>query len=540
MFTNFKMTLLFSFFTLLNTQNVYAATVENSRSGSNSYLFIENNIDKEYFITPDTLDPRFSGSNVWTKYKTNQESLGYMGFGTTRSNRYVDLWITNSPINSPFLGLRCRNDGSNCPSSGYLSASVVDKEGFYHARSGASIANGNQPYGLFSSSAFEFFRTQGVGSSTKFVINWCATNSSSYDYDFASGKRCKDLSDNEASWETYTLTSTKLGHLSLESTGSLSEIWVASDGTPSVTENTAWCRTGIVGGSNGIICKMVSYKLEENKSINSLRFGMVIDTAQLGFTPSSTDVKFSGASNVWFNWNTNSTKAQDIFSSGNNFVEVFFSTSFFNKALQTGANLTGKDTLFTFNFRNTNTPQSGYYQFTASNQVNIVPKEYGISIVPTNGNSKPQSTGTIGSAEPIEFEYRVTTSASRQADSITAQVVGESTLINGTPYCLFVSTDGSLSVPIPAYLSWTDKSGAIVNRRNSCVEQPIDMTSALWTQTPWNAAIDNSFYFETLLKLKFPMNDSRSQFTTSGNDWLGTVSASGEIKMTATWIGVDK
>ncbi len=538
MFTNWKL-MLSGAACLLSAHSAIAATISSTSSGSNSYMFIENHVDNEYFITPDSLNPRFSGANVWTRYNTNQESLGYMGYGTTRSNRYVDLWISNSPINTPFLGLRCRTDGSNCTSSSYITADVVDSEGFYHARSGGSIANGNQPYGLFSPSAFEFFRTQAVGNSSVFVINWCATSSSSTDYDFASGVRCRDLPDSNANWETYTLTATKIGHLSLESTGSMSEIWVASDGTPSVAGSGAWCSTGIVSSASGIICKMVSYNLQQTQAVSTLRFGMEVDTAALGFSPSSTDIKFSGDGASWSNWGSSTTRVGDIFTPGGHYVYVFLSQAFFKKVLQYGANLTGNDALFTFTFRNTNTPQSGFYQFTASSLVNIIPKEYGISIISTDGSAHPRNSGMIGDDSPIEFEYLVTTSASRQADTITAQVVGSSVTLNGTPWCLFTSDDGTLNVPVPAYLSYTNSGGATVRQRNSCAEPPINMTSAAWTQTPWNAAVDNSFYFETRLKLLFPMNDSRSQFTVTGTDWMGTVSASGELKVTATWTGVD-
>lgn len=75
-----------------------------SGSVSNNYLFIENAIDSEYFITPSALDPRFSGSNTWIKYGTSQVSLGYLGFvgWTAHGNYYQDMWIDNSPINGPF------------------------------------------------------------------------------------------------------------------------------------------------------------------------------------------------------------------------------------------------------------------------------------------------------------------------------------------------------------------------------------------------------------------------------------------------------
>ena len=38
-----------------------ALTPSNSGSGSNSYMFIDNDVDDEYFITTSSLDPRFTG-----------------------------------------------------------------------------------------------------------------------------------------------------------------------------------------------------------------------------------------------------------------------------------------------------------------------------------------------------------------------------------------------------------------------------------------------------------------------------------------------
>ena len=96
-----------------------ALTASSSGSGSNTYMFIDNAVDHEYFITTSALSPRFTGANVWTKYKTNQRSLGYMGnSGWSYLSRYYDLWIDNSPINQPFVGLRCMSTGANCPASG--------------------------------------------------------------------------------------------------------------------------------------------------------------------------------------------------------------------------------------------------------------------------------------------------------------------------------------------------------------------------------------------------------------------------------------
>lgn len=404
--------------------------------------------------------------------------------------------------------------------------------------SGSNVENGSYGAGALSPAAYEYFRSQPIGASDAFQLNLCYMNSKT-DYDYASGTRCKDLATG-GTWRYYTMTFEKVGQLTLNSTGAMAEIWVASDGTPSVNVGSDLCQVGVVSNATGLICKMVSYNLQQSKTItNSLDFQMVIDSALLGFSPSASDVKYSGDGSSWSNY-TSSTTYSKVFSTSGEYVYVFLSNSFFKKALAAGTDLTNKDSLFTFYFDNSVTPQSGYYQFTPSTLINITPREYGISIISSDGSSNPKASGTIGSDDPITFEYKVTTSASRQADSITAQVVGDSTTLNGVPYCLFTSPDTTLSVPVPAYLSWISATGAEVKVRNSCGENAVDMTDATWVQTAWNANVDTGYFYTTTLKLLFPMNDSRSKLTVDGHDWMGTVSASGEVKVTATWVGVSR
>lgn len=516
---------------------IQAVSPSNSGSGSNTYLFIENNIDNEYFITPGSRNPRFSGSNVWTRYSTNQRSLGYLGYSNwSYSSRYFDMWLSDSPITEPFAGIRCMTSGSTCPSTGFIPAEYTDREGFYHTMSNSSTANGNDGLGSLTLAAFEYFRNKPVGSVDSLVLNLCYTTTN---YDYISGIKCRDL-ESGANWRYYTVNLTKVGHLTLKSTGAMADIWVASDGSPSISNGGELCEIAVINSTSGIVCKMVSYSLQETSRItSSLKFEMVIDTAALGFSPGSRDIMYSGDGSDWTRYSS-STTYDKVFSTTRNYVYVFLSNAFFLKTLNAGTDLTNKDSLFTFYFDNSNTPQSGYYQFTASNLINIIPKEYGISIQSTDSNSNSKQSGTIGSEKPIAFEYKVTTSSSRQADSITAQVMGDSTTIGGVPYCLFSSVDGNIRVPIPAYLSYTSQFGTTVTERNSCGEAPINMTSANWVQTVWNASVDDGFFFTTKLKLLFPMNDSRSMFTTEGHDWMGTVNASGEIRVTATWVGVTR
>ncbi len=88
----------------------------------------------------------------------------------------------------------------------------------------------------------------------------------------------------------------------------MAEVWIASDGTPSVNLGSELCQMGVVGSASGIICKMVSYSFQETKTLTtSLDFRMVIDTTLLGFSPSSSDVKYSGDGASWTNFGSTST-----------------------------------------------------------------------------------------------------------------------------------------------------------------------------------------------------------------------------------------
>lgn len=540
MFINWKLLL----FIVLNLAAISPATAyyyrnEGGSIGTNSYLFIENNVDDERVIMAKATDPRFSGANTWTKYSTNQVSLGYMGYaGWHSANTRWDYWITDSPISQPFLGIRCFK--GYCDPLGYRAAEVITPNGFAHTKAGSNGYNGYYGWVTFSPEAYEYFREKTVGDSDTFELNLCYVTEANDEY--SQGVSCTDMQ--HSYWYSASVTSKKIGHLTLNSTGALAEIWVASDGTPSIAPGGSnLCKVSVVDGVTGVVCKMIDYQLKQTEAIGSLYMQLVIDTAALGFTPGNDDAMISGDGATWSiyrNYVYNNTLYSKLINTSSDSVYLFLSNDFFKKILTSGKDTTNKDSLFTFSFNNTSTPESGFYQFTPSSLINIYPKEYGISIVASDGTPHLKESGTIGSTQPIEFEYRVRTSSARQADSVTVQVTGDSTTINSTPYCLFSSADGTLSVPIPAYLSFTSSIGGdTVTQRNSCAEAPIDITSALWEQTAWDASMDSGYFFTTTVKLLFPMDDIRSQYTVSGEDWMGTVSASGEIKATATWIGVE-
>lgn len=530
---SWQLIFLFLFF----SSSCLAVSPSSVNAGNSNYLIIENKQDGEYFITPDTFYPRFTGANVWTKFPTKQISLGFLGYQRAWVDSYFDIWIENSPINTPFRGLRCVTTGKNCPASGFIPADVIDGNGFYHTPGGNTENNGDFAYGSLTDAAYQYFSSRPVGVSDAIELNVCASKTN---YDYNSGIRCKDLTSG-ATWLAINITLTKVGHITLSQTNSLLEIWVASDGTPGTAFNSDNCYIAVVSNDRGITCRMVSYNYERFENItNLLTFGMVVDTAALGFTPKISSIKYSSDGTTWYNHNATTAYRNVFKQSGSGYIYVFLSKDFLKQLVQKGIVITNNDSIFTFKFYNAVTPYSGFYQFTPSSSLNILPKEYGISIASVTGGAHPSASGIIGSKQPIKFDYIVTTSASRQANSITAQVIGEATVLNEAPYCIFSSSDNLYQVPVPAYLSWTSKSGATVSMRNSCAEQPVDMTQAHWLPTAWNAAADDGYYFTTNLRLSFPMNDPLSRTTLEGNQWAGTVSASGELKVTATWIGVDR
>lgn len=528
----------------LNAPTNYTST------GSNSFIFFENNVDNEYFIASNALNPRFTGANTWTKYGSNaQDSLGYMGRDTTFTSNYnVDMWLEGSGMLSPFQGLRCRIGGTAlCPLTGFIAPEFIDQYGVYKMLSGPSEYAGNAVRGSFSPEAYEYLKNLPVGSVNVYDMNYCQTRE---DYNPALGQKCKDAAT--GTWNKLQITMTKDMHLKVVDNKAFSEIWVATDGTPSLTANNDACESVVIGtgdANEGIACKMVQYELNGLPSAFNIytRLYMVIDTAALNnMSIAATDIKINGGANdIWANWNGTAAannRMSSLMASGQNYIRVLFTKSFFRKMLAAGASTSGRQGVFTFAVDNTVTPQSGFYQFSTNMNIDIVPREYGISIRHKNNNERVK-TGKIGGeeGEDITFNYVVTQSAPKKADILKASIIGESATISANSYCLFKSNDNTLKVAIPAYLSFTNTAGHNIEQYSGCdINATFDLTEAQWLETPWDEQ-QSGYFYSTDLKLRFPMNDQISLFTIDdGVNWLGTVRAEGDVKVEATWIGVNK
>ncbi|ELW9553333.1 fimbrial protein [Klebsiella aerogenes] len=516
-----------AFFSL---SNAFAATVKND------YVFVENTIDGEYFITPAKTDPRFSGANVFTKYSSeNQDSLGYMGSsGALGLNQYADIWLENSPIDKPFIGQRCKRNASGCPTNGYLSGDYISHNGAYHININTHAGGAGIARGIFSNSAYEYFKNVAVGSTESYQYNYCSTK---MNYNPASGQTCVSMGGKQG---THTFSVTKVGHLKLESTNALQEIFIDSSGSPSIGLGSQFCKVGYIGSINGAICKMVSYTLN-GETLTPMRINMKVDAGLVGFTPSSKDIQISSDGASGWEYYDYKVKTSEYFKPGHGGIYVFLSQTFLKQLINNSLDLTNSQKFFTFQFTSTVAPQSGFYEFSPSNSIILHTRDYGISIISKDLDPKPHREGKVGRGEPaLVFDYTVTTSGPRQANSIIAQVSGPMDKLNGQSYCIFSSEDGKTKVPFSAYLSWTKSDGKNQKIRSGCDNLPISLENAQWMETAWPLPYQNdgSFY-RTDLKLTFPMDESTSLSSLDGRDWMGIVSAAGEIKVTAVWSGAD-
>ncbi len=174
----------------------------------------------------------------------------------------------------------------NCLTTGYITGRGTDSS-FYHAPGGsvAGVVSGAYGFASLSDSAYEYFRNMATGSSENIcVFNRCYT---SVNYDYAAGGALQIRSSGRWNYVNYTLT--KRGHLALESTN-LPELWIASDGTPEILPMIQVpCELGVVSNVSGVICKMVSYNLQQTANLTaSLTFRAYVDSTALGLPAAAT------------------------------------------------------------------------------------------------------------------------------------------------------------------------------------------------------------------------------------------------------------
>ncbi len=502
-------------------------------AGTASYLFIDNQIDSEYYITTLRDSPSFRGPNRWSKLST-PVSLGQMGYsGWALELSQMDLWIDHPPVARPFLGLYCQQKSKSCPAGGSILGEKTDEKGFYKANSGTGVAGGWAPVGTISPEMYEFARSAAINSKQDMLVNWCATR---IYYEF-NQQKCNELSEGDRILWRYQLAILKIGHLVLENVVGVSELWVASDGSSQLKSGAEHCQKQRISNVDGVVCKVVKYNLKslQNPSINvSLQLDPTVFTK---FKPAERDILFSSNGSTWYNWGKE-VSFSTIFSAQNSELMVFMSEKFFKDIIKNSVSLTDAYSYFSFRLRNIYLPADEAYHFSATSSLKVIPREYGLSIVSSDGMARPKALGKVGEEEPpIEFNYHITVSAPKLADMVTAQVLGKQIKVLGNQYCLFESPDRTLRVPIPAELQYTHANGQQISSKSNCESRLIDMTHAQWSAEPWSDF--QGSYYSADLKLKFLMDDPVSQLTSEGMDWMGVVVADGMVQVKAQWNGVD-
>lgn len=509
-----------------------------------TFIFIENNNDDNYFVTPaGTIDPRMTGSNRWTGLKYTgagtiyQQSLGYVddGYNTTVPLGYkFDMWLEDSPASHPLRGLRCINwyVGCNMDTSLIL-PQVADENGFYGV-SRPTSGGAMWAHGMMADSFYHALQQMAVGNTFSMKINFCYTSVS---YDASAGERCKDQAS--GTWYSRIVTHTKGAHLKLISTNALSEVFINSDGVPTLGEGNADCKIQTIGSLSGMACKMVNYTLQSNGVSNtSVHIFPSISNSALASAVSSRDMQFSLDGSSWKLMNSyysfNEMKSAEA-------IYIFFSSNFFKQMVNLGISDINTRDLFNFRLSNLNTGESGWYEFSTSNTIIVKPRDFSISIISDDYTESPVRTGNVGAEEPeLNFGYIVTTSGRTAADEVLIKVVGDTRTINGRAYCVFSSADGTTQVPFPAGLSFTTQSGVVKTYDVGCDSGWRDMTDALWISSPWNdISGDVGLMNKTTVNFAIQMNDPLSLRTIEDDGWFGDVSASGTIYVQATWRDIE-
>lgn len=540
---------LLAFVSLFLTVHIVEAAMNKtvfSDAPTREYVFVENNNNDNFFVTPTgALDPRMTGSNRWTGLKYNgsgtiyQQSLGYIdnGYNTLLlSNRLFDMWLENAPTSHLITGLRCINWYKGCDmATSLILPEATDAAGFY----GVSVPSGGAKWmhGMMSDQFYHYLNNASVGSNFTMTINTCTT-AESYSAHF--GQRCRNMAS--GNWYVRKVSYTKGAHLKFENTNGITEVFINSDGVPTLGEGNSSCYPLVIGKISGLACKMLTYSLRDNGMSNStIKVFPSINKPALESVINAEDMQFSLDSNTW----KTVSKTSHYFTfnelKGKRSVYIFLSQNFFKQMVKLGISDSNTNDLFNFRMHNALAPESGWYEFSTSSQLIIKPRDFSVSIISKDYVQNPSRTGKIGSNSPsLDFDYIVTTNGKTSADEVLISVTGPTQKIYGRSWCIFKSLDSLTQVPFPASLTYKTRNGVNKTHDVGCDGLWRDMTDAFWLTTPWfssNGAM--GLMNKSNVRFSIPMNDERSLYTLNHSAWFGDVSASGEIRIKATWRNVN-
>lgn len=509
------------------------------------YVFVENDTDDNFFVTPGgELNPRLTGSNRWTGLQYTgtgsiyQESLGYIDNGYNillKDNSKFDMWMESGPVTYPMRGLRCINWYPGCDiATSLIPPATTDEQGFYGVSTG--VGGNKWMHGMLTDAFYQYMNTLPVGGNFTVILNGCQTKEN---YNAQSGQRCKDMNSGE--WYVRKVSFTKGAHMKFFNTNALSEVFIDSNGKPTLGEGNQGCVIQFIGTESGLSCGMMSYTLNHNGLSNtSIHVFPALNHAGLAAAIKSSDMQFSLDGKSWKKMSGVSTYYTFNDMKGGYTIFLFLSNNFFKKMVDLGISDSNTRELFNFRLNNTTTPESGWYEFSTSRQLIIKPRDFSVSIVSTDYTPNPHRSGEVGREEPpLDFDYIVTTSGKTAADEVLINVTGPTQTISGRPWCIFSSPDGLTRVPFPGLLIFTTQNSVNKTHDVGCDGQWRDMTDALWVSTPWSDSNGNTGLMnKSTVRFSIPMDSPESLKTINNASWYGEVSASGEINVKATWRNV--
>lgn len=515
-------------------------TIESGSYTNPSLLFVENTLSNQYWITPlQSPTPQLVGLNnaniSGTMAIPGSMVKGFLADGNKLAltpGNYFDMWLDAAPVEQPLEGLSCYGATSDCQGGTGFSADFVDNKGFYRVK----IPTQGQfhPQGILSETLFQYLRQIPVNQPFSFDLNYCQTSDF---YVPQQQQRCVDTSAGK--WYHSKVRFTKAAHLHLVPIQDITAVSVNSDGQLEIDESANNdCHVQVVAGRSGVSCQVLRYSLESNGvSNNSIALTPQIIRADLAAKLDQSDLQFSLTGQNWYPFSGNgSAKIFNELKTSQS-IYIFYSSNYFRQSIALGLSKLANQPVIAFYLSNSLAPDSGRYFLPVVKQLKIKPMVFSISIYSQDGDQNTTREGEVGEGQrDLDFDYVVVTRGQTAADEIKVRVDGPSRQQKHQAYCIFTSDDKVINVPFPAFIRYRNKGQITKKIASGCDNQWHDISDISWLTQPMNDALGRKGEInKSNLQFSIAMNDPISEKTVDGKTWLGSVSASGEIHVKASW-----
>ncbi|WP_421324638.1 hypothetical protein [Aeromonas sp. 604176] len=532
----------FSILALLYSISV-AAEITNS-----SYLSIKNHIDSNIYIGPLAYNDDI-GTIAGTSHIThpNQELLAYARIACKRnysspspcmssSYPFWTLWEPNPFVPAPYLGISCHiltTASYGCDKTGkfplyYIQGALYPQTAHWGVRSFPGFRNYgfmSQPYGFIagavSTAYLEKLHNVPTGNQVSITQQFCAHKSANVvlptlpcDYQ-----------------ETNTLNYKKAGTLTLMPIKQKNNIFVDSNGTPTLLPGSTGCEQATVAGVNGLVCEISSYNFETQgwPSKSPFNYAIRINNAALNAKVAVEDIKISADKVTWTGKEV--TQPLDTLQ-GRKSIYIFLSKKYFKALNDTG--LLGSDQqVLRFSIFHSEMTASGYYEFSPSVQFDVKSRYYSVFITPESGS---YAEGKVG-YDRLVFPYKLAESGPVSASRLEMRVTQDTgTVFKG--FCTLYQ--GNSAIPVPTRLVFNSESlGDNYLQPIRCDATPIDLRSfQIKDSRPpeyWQGQEGDGVTRYYDVALDFDLRHPMVFETTAGEPWEGIAAQTGKIELRAIW-----